>query len=327
MPQAQSFGDGTQGYEQQLRHEVAGLADDEILALCYAFVGRRRERLRLYLDVLRRRGGERAQFAACLVCYDLARQGDVGMQTEFVVLSSTMAALAQKPQLAQALVGDDPYLRFVWELCQAALQSMGQGSAQVAPAEAEAQAQAELEALPQAQEPVPVLQLLNDADFADLELGVDTAQLWRQYDEAVEAFLGGVPGLPAYDAQAGFRYGTPRAPERVQVFLQALMSLQDAVPPGRGFYILTLLFLGTHLRSRSLFGTRNARRQQVLREGLQAWVEHGAQLYGVAGVVGPMHADADVWPKICELVLHAARWLAQTQPSGSDPWASYDPPG
>src|SRR5262245_12260970 len=95
--------------EEQLRREVAGLPVGDILALCYAFQ-KKPERLRLYLDVLRGKGGERAQFASCLICFDLARQGDHIMQREFTILGDTMRGLAQNHELVLALVGDDQYL-------------------------------------------------------------------------------------------------------------------------------------------------------------------------------------------------------------------------
>ncbi|RYF29896.1 MAG: hypothetical protein EOO38_32940, partial [Cytophagaceae bacterium] len=176
--------------EQQLRREVAGLADDDILALCYTFVGRS-DRLRLYLDVLRGRGGERAQFAACLICYDLARQGDAGLQQEFVLLAQTMVNLGQKPAFVASLIGDDPYLKFIWELCQAALEATTQPTAGVAPAAVDVLPQL-ADSLPE----MPTLALLHDSDFDDFDLGADSRTLWRRFDEAVEKFLGGVPGVP-----------------------------------------------------------------------------------------------------------------------------------
>lgn len=306
--------------EQQLRHEIAGLADDEILALCYALKGRL-PRLRLYLDMLRKRGGERAQFAACLICFDLARQGDAPMQQEFTLLSTTMEGLAQKPAIVTSLIGDDPYLTFIWELCQAGLEAMhqaGHSSPQ------------SIEVLPQLSDPqadVPRIDLLQDSDFDNFDLGVDARSLWRQFDEAVETFLGGVPGVPVYDMNAGFRWETPHAQDRAQKFVDQLSSLRDLVPPARGFRALALLFMGTNLRSRSLFGSRNTRRQQILRDGLVEFATSAEAVASIAGVLGPMHSDEEVWPKIADVVLHSAQWLAQGSARQPRRLGDYEAPG
>ncbi len=100
--------------EEQLLNEVSGLAVEEILALCYALKAAP-QRLRLYSNALRRRGGERAQFASCLICFDLARQNDEIAQLEFGFLADTMRELASNTDLVQSLVGGDDYLTFVWE--------------------------------------------------------------------------------------------------------------------------------------------------------------------------------------------------------------------
>src|SRR5690606_10654000 len=102
----------------------------------------------LYLDILRRRGGERAQFACCLLCFDLARQGDATSQREFVYLADTMRQLAQNTELVDALTLHDPYLTYVWELCQAQLEEMDPRFAGGAPEPvAEAPAVGELDLL------------------------------------------------------------------------------------------------------------------------------------------------------------------------------------
>lgn len=306
--------------EQQLRHEIAGLADDEILGLCYALKGRA-PRLRLYLDMLRKRGGERAQFASCLICFDLARQGDGLMQQEFALLSTTMQALAQKPAIITSLIGDDAYLSFIWELCQAALQAMDQ-SGHSSPIT--------IETFPQLSDPqpdVPRIDLLQDSDFDNFDLGVDARSLWRQYDTCVEAFLGGVPGVPVYDHNAGFRWETPQAQDRAQAFIESLSSLRDLVPPARGFRALALLYVGVNLRSRSLFGTRNGRRQQMLRDGLIEFAASAEAVASIAGVLGPMHADDDVWQKIADVVWQSAQWLAQGSTKHPRRLADYEAPG
>src|SRR5687768_6306091 len=109
-----------QGREALLA-ELAGLDTPDLLALCLRF-GRSPERLGLYLSVLRSRSGERAQFAACLVCYDLGRQGVASAQAEFEALAPSVRGLADRAELTAELLRDDPYLTPIWLACKEALE-------------------------------------------------------------------------------------------------------------------------------------------------------------------------------------------------------------
>lgn len=276
--------------EDLLRREASGLAVEDILALCYSLQQQKqeqqRERLRFYLDVLRRRGGERAQFASTLICFDLARQGDAAAQRDFAFLADTMRSLAAKGDLVRDLVSGDPYLTHVWDLCAAELADMDLQFDEVAAAPREAAA----------------IELLTDDDFAeelpDFALGVDAAAMRHRFEEALEAFFGEVPGVPVFDAEAGFRMRNGRDAERVETFLRELDSLRDFVPAARGYRALTLLFYGTHIRARNFFGVVNGRKQELLRAGIAEFVASGPLLARVAGVLSPIHADPDVWPRI-----------------------------
>jgi hypothetical protein len=284
--------------EEQLRKEVAALAVDEILALCYAFQ-HSLARLRLYLDVLRKRGGERAQFASCLICFDLARQGEESAQREFALLADTMRTLGQNESMTSNLVGEDPYLSFLWELCQAQLEDMDprfEGPDLAHGAEVE----------------VATVDLLSDEDFGDelVDFGeVDDQNLWMRFDQAVEDFLGGEVGVPVYDPDAGFRVKHSRDVDRVERFVQELESLRDLIPIARGFRALVLLFYGTHMRSKSLFGVVNKRKQALLRDGLAEFIAAGPQLWEIAGVMNPLHMSADVWNKISDLIVDYLQWI------------------
>ncbi len=286
----------THDSETRLREEVATLAVDDILALCYT-LQHRPARLRLYLDVLRTRGGERAQFAAALICFDLARQGDSVAQREFILLAASVRVLAAKQELIAALVGGDAYLSFLWELCAAQLSDL-----EHEPASSFA---------PDLTQPVVSLDLLSDADLGDFELVVDERELEDHLAEAVERFLGGELGMPVYDPQAGFRMSGRRDVDRIESFLQELDSLRDHVPRARGFRALTLLFYATHMRAKTLFGGVNERRRALLRAGLREFLVSGAEVAEIAGVLGPLHADADVWPRVVETLLSYLSWVNQ----------------
>lgn len=304
--------------EQILRTEVAGLDVDDILALCYAFQ-HRTERLALYLDVLRRRVGERAQFASTLVCFDLARHGNSSFQREFVYLSDTMRQLAGDGELAAALIAGDPYLSFVWELCQASLDELDPRFWHDAGHSMEWDARQ-----------LATLELLDEADFEDIafQFEVDEVELWERFDEAVEQFLGSVMGVPVYNPTAGFRLRDRVDVERVEAFLQELDSLREVVPLARGYRALALLFYGAHMRSRSLFAAANQRKQSLLREGLREFLRSGPMVWQVASVCGALHADPEVWPRIAELLGDFSAWLMQQQPAHAaqhSPVDAYDP--
>jgi hypothetical protein len=297
---AKVMGDEPSEAEERLRQEIAALAVDDILALCYTFQ-HKLARLRLYLDVLRKRGGQRAQFASCLICFDLARQGETSSRQEFAFLADTMRVLGQDDSITTHLVGEDPYLSFLWELCQAQLDDMdprfaGGDLAEAAPAE------------------VATVDLLSDDDFgdelADLSATPDNYNLWLRFDTAVEGFLGGEVGVPIYDPEAGFRVRSSRDVERVERFVQELDSLRELVPIARGFRALVLLFYGTHMRSKSLFGAPNQRKQTVLRDGLAEFLAAGPQVWEVAGVLNPLHMGDDVWEKISDLIIDYLQWIA-----------------
>ncbi|MFC1610153.1 hypothetical protein ACFL6C_04295 [Myxococcota bacterium] len=301
--------------EELWRKEVAGLAVDEILALCYAFQ-HKLERLRLYLDVLRRRGGQRAQFASCLICFDLARQGEASFQQEFTILADTMRQLACDEQFVTGLMGDDPYLEFLWELCQAQL--------------AEIDPRFEPSLLPEPVEEVASVDLFSEADFAefeDLAIGVDDSELWLRFDQAVEDFLGGEVGVPVYDPESGFRVKSTRDVERVERFVLELDSLRDFIPMARGFRALVLLFYGTHMRSKSLFGVINKRKQSLLREGLREFINAGQQLWEVAGVLSSLHTTDDVWDKISDIIIDYLQWIRMAPDEARGGPESYDAVG
>ena len=308
--------DGAPALEEQLRFEVAGLADADILALCYAFKNKT-ARLRLYLDVLRKRGGERAQFASCLICFDLARQGDVSFQREFAYLADTVRALADKRELTQSLIGDDEYLIFIWDLCQESLREM------------DPRVEADQIAIDAEELDMGSIELLSDADFQDIEvpdaMSADESMLWRRFDDAVEHFLGGTVGVPVYDADSGFRLDNNRDIERIERFLLELESLRDIVPPARGFRALLLLFYGAHLRSKSLFGGINERKQELLREGLREFTLSGTDVFEIVGVMSPLHASDAAWEKITEVLLDYSNWLLTEPDKARDGLQNYDP--
>jgi hypothetical protein len=307
----------------RLREEMGALAVDDILSLCYALTAKpdsQQPRLRLYLDVLRRRGGERAQFASCLICFDLARQGDTACQREFVFLTDTVRGLARREDLVTTLIGGDPYLVYLWELCQAQLSEADPRFAD---------SQSAPETLPDVE--IAQLDLLSDedmkADLADFKIEVDDETLWLRFDQAVEDFLGGEIGLPVYDANAGFRVKNSRDVERIEKFLRELESLREFIAPARGYRALVLIFYATHIRSKSLFGQINERKQALLRAGIMEFVHHGKDVWDIAGVLGPMHADNEIWEKVVDVLQDYVAWCAEEPHAAESGPEAYDAVG
>ena len=300
--------------EESLREEIAGLAVDDILALCYTFQNKS-ERLELYLDVLRRRGGERAQFCCTLICFDLARQGDERAQREFTYLVDTMRTIARKADIIEQLIGNDDYLTFLWDLCRTHL--------------SELDPRFEAEQLEQGAETFAEVELLSDDDFADDDFGLvfDDTGLQRRFEHAVERFLGGEVGVPIYDPESGFRVTSQRDVERVEAFLQELESLRDLVPLARGFRALTLLFYGTHMRSKNIFGRVNKKKQKLLQHGLQEFFDSGPQMWGCAGVLSALHAPPSVWEKITDVLMDYLRWCKRFPKDAAQGPQGYDAVG
>ncbi|MCK5690646.1 hypothetical protein KAI87_15305 [Myxococcota bacterium] len=284
--------------EEQLRKEIASLPVDEILALCYAF-RHQTGRLRLYLDLLRGRGGERAQFASTLICYDLARQGDEAAQTDFIYLSDTMKELASREGMVEALVGGDDYLSFLWDLCEVQLEEMDpRGDAQ------------QHEVVDDAN--LVSFDLLDDDDFgSEFDIGESDTDKVLRFDAVLDEFLGESNHTPVYDPTSGFRMHSRHDVDRIEKFLQELDSLRDFVPMARGYRALILLFYGIHLRSRNLFGTINNRKELLLQEGLREFIDYGPDMARVAGVLSEMYAPPEVWEKISDLILDYLGWVAE----------------
>ncbi len=253
---------------ERLLDGLRALETNELLQLCLKVRGSP-ARLRLYLGLLRSRGGVRAQLAACLVCFDLAKQGDIMAQREFTALAPTMSQLAQDVGLVAELLGGDPYLEETWSACRLALEGSD-------PRE-------QLHALDEDADAVPVgeLDLLSDEDL-DADFGVEFSfgpptqavqdevereAAQAEYAALLAKHLGQEPEHGLF-SEGGFATASGRDLDRLEGFLERSAAWASRVPTARGLSSLGNLFLATHLRMRTLFGKRNPRRQKALRTGL-----------------------------------------------------------
>ena len=283
--------------------EVGNLPDDELLALAYSFA-QNPQRLRHYLELFRTRAGARAQLAACLLCYDLARRGDSAMGAQFGYLQSTLLALSKDETLVAHLLGDHAYLCETWSQCKAFLATNGSEASQDAPGEAESWGHLRAADAPLAGE----LNLLSDLDVPELDTHVDMEAMWQTYVRGCEAFFGSGIERASYDSSMGFKLRGHHGQARAQAFLQVLDSCEKFVAPARGIRPLLLLAWGLSLKPRGLLGQPNKRRQHLLTQGLEALIASGAEMAEVAHVMGPLYADATTWRDIVDLSLGYYVW-------------------
>ncbi|HLV61106.1 MAG TPA: hypothetical protein VKY51_06870 [Fredinandcohnia sp.] len=242
---------------EALRQSLDALETSDLLALGARFT-RDTERLILYLEVLRGRQGPKAQLAACLICFDLARQGHASAQKDFFNLIPTFRALAEDPALVEDLLGGDQHLDRLWRDAQAAI-------ADDDPREGGEELDAHA---PLAGE----IDLVSDLDV-DIDLG-DYINASRRAEHA-KAFARVVARKLGYDLENGILPTTSgmaldgaRDIEELEEFLREAMLFSQTVPLAHGLCSLGNLFLATHLRKQRLFGRPNRRRQEAIRAGL-----------------------------------------------------------
>jgi hypothetical protein len=279
---------------EQLLAELRALDTPDLLALCLRF-RRSPERLGLYLTIFRSRSGVRAQFAASLVCFDLARSGSEVAQHEVAMLAPTILELARDPKLVAELVGGDAYLEELWSACRTMLASEDNRLLWPSPQDDV--------------EPIGEIALIGDEDV-QLELepppGAEAPGAAEQrafYAKALELHLGHDYAAGSFDLGHGFRTRTSGEVERLKSFLDSLDAWPTS-PSARGLQSLGRLFLGTQLRRTTLFGKPNARRQSAVKAGLLGLPKDVEALAFGAGVFeneGP--AVVEAFQKVSELLL------------------------
>lgn len=242
---------------EALRQTLSSLETADLLALGARF-SRDTERLVLYLEVLRSRHGPKAQLAACLICFDLAREGHQAAQQDFFALIPTFRDLATDPALVEGLLAGDAHLLSLWEASQLALSNDdprqdGDGLAADAPLAGE-------------------IDLVSDMEI-DIDLGtfIDASRK----EEHAQAFSKIVADQLGYDIEqgilpttSGLAMETAREIDEVEAFLREATLFSQTVPLARGLVSLGQLFVAVHLRRQRMFGRPNPRRQEALRAGL-----------------------------------------------------------
>ena len=289
-----------------LRTEALALEVEDILALCFAFskdVGR----LKVYLDVLRAKHGVKSQAAACLICFDLARRGETRFEAEFNALIPVMVQWADPdqdgPSLADKLIGGNAYLQELWGDLKTRLVHLDPRSdPDIDVVEVDA---ATME-----------VALLDDSDLADLGLdvlAVDDSALRLQWENALHRFCDWNPDpvTARQDTPPGFFADHKEDLERMDLFCQDARSLARDVPEAAAMLPMVELFVATHTRARTLFGTRNKARDVHVEAGLALFCELPAPpVHAVAWMTDPTAAPFS-WDKVAELILDYLAWMSR----------------
>ncbi|MDP2339373.1 MAG: hypothetical protein Q8O67_00335 [Deltaproteobacteria bacterium] len=282
----------------RLRDEAAALDVEDIVDLCCS---RSHDRLRvsLYLEALRAAPagrGEKAQVAACLLCFDLARHGDEARELELQLLLPVVDSLALAPGTAVSALTDKS--EAVAQLWRELVDHAAHRDLRTAP-------------------PVPdddsiELALFDPAELQEIELWVEDfaidgpASAADEFDSSIEALwaplspAGGGSGLPLFASE-------DRADiERVEQLKRSALSFASSVPVAAELHALSALFLASHMRSKGLFGRRNKQRDRLVVEALEAFVRLPAPPTEAAGwfAAGDIRGSAPfAWEKMAEVLI------------------------
>lgn len=295
-----------------LKEAASALDVEELLALCYAFQA---DPLRLfvYLDVLRKKGGQKAQAAACLVCFDLARQGEASCESEFLALVPVMRDFAQGAAGARpidALIGDSPYLRRLFGDLEQLLAGMDprwdHGTAEV---------------VIDVEQDVLEIELLDEDDLLDVDLGgldevaQQKEELRARWHEALERFFGVDIGIRSMFQVGGntlsvfgFFAESKGDVARVEALRDHARSYADAVPEAAEMLPLVELFLASHTRAKNLFGRRSRTRDALLAAALEHFTALDRPPASGAWFTPPTSTPAS-WEKLAEILLDYISWL------------------
>lgn len=305
-----------------LRDAAAALDVEDLVDLCYAS-DPDELRVNIYLEALRGRAGERAQVAACLLCFDLARRGDERRARELQVLLPTLDALSARDDVGEApavraLTAQGEAIDGLWrDLVSHARQRDRRVDA----------IEIDIEDVGGFVE----VDLFDADEFAELAAGLAEIELTLDLDEEVLAAFDEVlntliPPLPSNL----FSAGTAEDLARLDRIRELCQSFAGKLPIAAELYALTHLFVATHTRSHGLFLRRNKKRDRALADGLAALLslpEPPAEAIGwfIGGDLPG--SDADAWPRMAEVLLELVRFTdrdVEHHPARHDPMLSTD---
>ena len=300
----------------RFHEEMSRFEPGEVLAKCYAEDAQDRDMIQRYYENLSRRADEASGVASALVCFDLAaNHGDPEAQAHFPYLLEGLRANFSFNQYREELVGLDAGLVELWKAFERSI----------------------VEVDPRFE---PGREEISIDDLSDIEIVEDDAEPelpgepqpevpqasemeFRRYGLALQDFFGDNFMYPLPSPSGGFRLDTRRDVQRVETFIAEMGALAPVVPGARIYRTWALLFYGTHMRSRGLFGLVNTRKQEILREGLKEFGRLAPGIWEVAEMFTTAYSDRSAWEKMMELITDYTVWLAHhPEASGLD---AYDP--
>ncbi len=305
---------------QEWHDEISALPVEEILGLCYAFQTNK-ERLVLYLDVMRGKGGPKAQFASTLICFDLARQGLESFQREFSALAPTMFELAENAELVESLIGGNDYLTFIWDLCQAQLEELKESEPSID----------DLTSMSAGDDSMATINLLDDVldddDFLDLDFSQNEETMLKNFQWAVGDFLGWDVDSYKFDTDKGYRIHGKKDIARTEKFIQELDSVRAFIPRAESMRAVAMLFLGAHLNERDFWGRVNNQRLELLKEAMEIFNNNPQPFFEYTPALMGQFADNDTWTKVLHTLMHYVRWNYFHRADGPNPLPTdfYDP--
>ncbi len=291
-----------------LREAAAALDVEDLVDLCYA-TDPDELRVNIYLEALRGRAGEKAQIAACLLCFDLARRGDERKAQELLLLLPTLDVL-----VARNDAGEAPAVKALTEQAEAIgalwrdLVTHAQQRDRRADADAVDIDVSDLGGFVE-------VNLFDDQEFAELSADLATIDLTLDLeDEVFTAFDHGltalIPPLPA----TLFSADSSADLERLERIRAHCLSFAGNLPVAAELLACTGLYVATHTRSHGLFLRRNKKRDRALADGLATLMALPAPPSEAIGWFsgGDLPgSDADAWPRIAEVLLELARFTAR----------------
>lgn len=235
---------------------LASLGIDELLERAFDETTGVEDRRRC-MRALRARSERRAQLAAVLLCFDLAQAGDETAQAEMVLLRPAFEEAVDAP----AYLEDHPKLLSLWEKATALL-------ARTDPRDT-------APFFPFREDVGREIPLFSEADILGEEegLGGDEAHArarTRELRRLVSASLG--QDLQAHVVRLGSQLdlSTSDDVDRLEAFLDELNAWASMDPGAKALACIGHLYLGVHLRRKTVFGTQNPRRMKAVRTGLFA---------------------------------------------------------
>lgn len=289
-----------------LREAAAALDVEDLVDLCYAS-DPDPLRVNIYLEGLRGRAGEKAQIAACLLCFDLARRGDERRLQELQLLLPALDALIEQDAMGEAptvriLTERSPAVATLWEeMARHAIQRDRRADVDAVITDAdEVGGFVEIELFDEDE----FDELSRDLQELEISLDLDD-EVHEAFDDALNRLMPRLP-LPMFasDSSADF--------ERLEKVRELCLSFAGRHAYAAGLLAMTDLYVASHTRTHGLFLRRNKKRDRALEDGVAAFLrltsppEQPAAWFEGSDIAG---AEPLAWEKMAEVLLELVRFV------------------